>query len=106
MTDNIIHCVLARLPDAPSGTRGISLFLVPKRLVDEAGEVGELNGCNFALPEQPQKQGNNDVYEVDAYDCYFGCIEKHAKVPMYNDQQTYSANQLPPQKNPAKCILP
>ena len=34
MTENIIHLVLARLPDAPPGTRGISLFLVPKRLVN------------------------------------------------------------------------
>ncbi len=36
-TDNIVHLVLARLPDAPAGTRGISLFLVPKFLVDEDG---------------------------------------------------------------------
>jgi len=42
-TDNIVHCVLARLPDAPEGTRGISLFAVPKRLVNEDGSVGELN---------------------------------------------------------------
>lgn len=38
LTDNIIHLVLARLPDAPEGVRGISLFLVPKYLVDESGE--------------------------------------------------------------------
>ncbi|MEM9204702.1 MAG: acyl-CoA dehydrogenase [Pseudomonadota bacterium] len=37
LTDNIVHLVLARLPDAPAGTRGISLFLVPKFLPDEAG---------------------------------------------------------------------
>ena len=36
-TENIVHLVLARLPDAPAGTRGISLFLVPKFLVDEDG---------------------------------------------------------------------
>jgi 3-(methylsulfanyl)propanoyl-CoA dehydrogenase len=41
--DNIVHLVLARLPDAPEGTRGISLFLVPKRLVDENGKVGAAN---------------------------------------------------------------
>jgi acyl-CoA dehydrogenase len=41
--DNIIHLVLARLPDAPAGTRGISLFLVPKFLVDEDGSLGERN---------------------------------------------------------------
>jgi alkylation response protein AidB-like acyl-CoA dehydrogenase len=43
MADNIVHFVLARLPDAPPGTRGISLFLVPKRLVNADGTPGELN---------------------------------------------------------------
>jgi alkylation response protein AidB-like acyl-CoA dehydrogenase len=43
LTDNILHCVLARLPDAPAGTRGISLFLVPKRLVDDDGAPGQRN---------------------------------------------------------------
>jgi acyl-CoA dehydrogenase len=42
-SDNIIHLVLARLPDAPSGTRGISLFLVPKFLVNEDGTPGARN---------------------------------------------------------------
>jgi alkylation response protein AidB-like acyl-CoA dehydrogenase len=43
MTENIIHLVLARLPDAPSGTRGISLFLVPKYLVNKDGSLGARN---------------------------------------------------------------
>jgi len=43
LTDNIIHIVLARLPDAPKGTKGISLFIVPKMQVDEQGNVGESN---------------------------------------------------------------
>jgi alkylation response protein AidB-like acyl-CoA dehydrogenase len=43
MTDNIIHLVLARLPDAPPGTRGISLFLVPKYLVNKDGSIGARN---------------------------------------------------------------
>lgn len=43
LTDNIIHLVLARLPDAPEGTRGISLFLVPKRLVGDDGALGAEN---------------------------------------------------------------
>lgn len=42
-TDNIIHLVLARLPDAPPGTRGISLFLVPKFFVGDDGSLGERN---------------------------------------------------------------
>jgi len=43
MTDNIVHFVLARLPDAPAGTKGISLFLVPKFLVNADGSLGERN---------------------------------------------------------------
>ncbi|HKZ97582.1 MAG TPA: acyl-CoA dehydrogenase family protein [Hyphomicrobiaceae bacterium] len=43
LADNIIHMVLARTPDAPPGTKGISLFLVPKRIVGEDGGLGELN---------------------------------------------------------------
>lgn len=42
-TDNIIHLVLARLPDAPEGVRGISLFLVPKFMVNDDGSLGERN---------------------------------------------------------------
>ena len=41
--ENIIHLVLARLPDAPKGTRGISLFLCPKFLVDKDGQIGARN---------------------------------------------------------------
>jgi len=43
MTDNILHLVLARLPDAPPGVKGISLFLVPKYLLDSKGGPGKLN---------------------------------------------------------------
>jgi 3-(methylthio)propanoyl-CoA dehydrogenase len=43
LTDNIIHLVLARLPDAPPGTKGISLFIVPKYLVNDDGSLGERN---------------------------------------------------------------
>ena len=43
MADNICHLVLARLPDAPAGTRGISLFLVPKFLLNDDGTPGERN---------------------------------------------------------------
>ena len=46
LTDNIIHLVLARLPDAPEGVRGISLFLVPKRLPDANNEPGDNNGVS------------------------------------------------------------
>ncbi len=43
MAENIVHLVLARLPDAPAGTRGISLFLAPKRLVGDDGSLGVAN---------------------------------------------------------------
>lgn len=43
MTENILHFVLARLPDAPAGTRGISLFLAPKFLANPDGSLGERN---------------------------------------------------------------
>ena len=43
MSGNIVHLVLARTPDAPEGVKGISLFLVPKYLVDENGEAGARN---------------------------------------------------------------
>jgi alkylation response protein AidB-like acyl-CoA dehydrogenase len=68
MTDNIIHCVLARLPDAPSGTRGISLFLVPKRLVDQAGEVGELNGCKIGRIEDKMGCHGSSTCEINFED--------------------------------------
>jgi alkylation response protein AidB-like acyl-CoA dehydrogenase len=44
LTDNIVHLVLARLPDAPPGTKGISLFVVPKRLPTDEGLAGSPNG--------------------------------------------------------------
>jgi acyl-CoA dehydrogenase len=43
MAENVIHLVLARLPDAPEGTRGISLFVVPKFLVNSDGTLGQRN---------------------------------------------------------------
>ncbi len=42
-TENIVHLVLAKLPDAPVGSRGISLFIVPKFLINEDGSLGERN---------------------------------------------------------------
>jgi alkylation response protein AidB-like acyl-CoA dehydrogenase len=51
MADNIVHLVLARLPDAPPGTRGISLFLVPKFLVKPDGSLGARNDVRCASIE-------------------------------------------------------
>jgi 3-(methylsulfanyl)propanoyl-CoA dehydrogenase len=52
MTDNIVHIVLARLPDAPEGTKGISLFIVPKVNVNDDGSLGERNGVHCASIEE------------------------------------------------------
>ena len=46
LTENIIHLVLARSTDSPAGTKGISLFLVPKFIVNEDGSVGQRNGIS------------------------------------------------------------
>lgn len=46
MTDNIVHLVLARLPDAPAGVKGISLFIVPKFLLDEQGNPAARNDAH------------------------------------------------------------
>jgi alkylation response protein AidB-like acyl-CoA dehydrogenase len=43
VTENIVHMVLARLPDAPPGSRGLTLFLAPKRMVADDGSLGEAN---------------------------------------------------------------
>ena len=51
LAENILHLVLARLPDAPGGTKGISLFLVPKFLPKADGSVGERNGIRCGAIE-------------------------------------------------------
>lgn len=52
LSENIIHLVLARLPDAPPGTKGISMFLVPKRLVNDDGSLGARNDVVCAGVEE------------------------------------------------------
>lgn len=52
MAENIVHIVLARLPDAPAGTKGISLFIVPKFNVNSDGSVGERNAVTCASIEK------------------------------------------------------
>ena len=51
LTENILHLVLARLPDAPGGTKGISLFVVPKFLPKDDGSLGERNGIRCGAIE-------------------------------------------------------
>ncbi|MDP5460912.1 acyl-CoA dehydrogenase family protein [Alishewanella sp. SMS8] len=57
LTSNIVHLVLAKLPDAPAGSRGISLFLVPKFIVTENGDLAERNAVNVGSIEH--KMGIN-----------------------------------------------
>jgi len=57
LTSNIVHLVLAKLPDAPAGSRGISLFLVPKYLPDASEEPGERNAVTVGSIEH--KMGIN-----------------------------------------------
>ena len=52
MADNIVHLVLAKLPDSPKGVKGISLFLVPKYNVNSDGTLGERNGVNCVSIEE------------------------------------------------------
>jgi alkylation response protein AidB-like acyl-CoA dehydrogenase len=47
MSENIIHLVLAKIPGSPAGSKGISLFLVPRRHVDANGQAGVRNGVNL-----------------------------------------------------------
>ncbi len=51
LTENIVHIVLARLPGAPEGTKGISMFLIPKFLVDDDGSLGARNDVTCAKLE-------------------------------------------------------
>ena len=46
LTENIIHLVIARATDSPAGTKGISLFLVPKFVVNDDGSIGSTNGIS------------------------------------------------------------
>ncbi len=52
LAENVIHLVLARTPEAPPGSRGISLFIVPKRLVDAGGTLGRVNDLRVVSLER------------------------------------------------------
>ena len=73
LTDNIVHLVLARVPDAPPGTKGISCFIVPKFLVTDDGSIGERNAVECVSIEQ--KMGiNASPTCVMAYDGAVGYL--------------------------------
>jgi alkylation response protein AidB-like acyl-CoA dehydrogenase len=67
MSDNIVHLVLARLPDAPQGTKGISLFIVPKFLPEGSGadaKVGKRNGLHCAAIEEKMGIHGNSTCQI------------------------------------------
>ncbi|MGH9111163.1 MAG: acyl-CoA dehydrogenase [Acidimicrobiales bacterium] len=73
LADNIVHLVLARVPDAPPGTRGISCFIVPKLLVNDDGSLGEHNRLECVSLER--KMGiNASPTCVMAYDGAVGYV--------------------------------
>mmetsp|Transcript_3840 Transcript_3840/g.4662 ORF Transcript_3840/g.4662 Transcript_3840/m.4662 type:complete len:639 (+) Transcript_3840:170-2086(+) len=67
-TDNILHCVLARLPDAPPGTKGISLFAVPKRKVNADGSAGDLNNASIGRIEDKMGCHGSPTCEINFED--------------------------------------
>lgn len=73
MAENIIHLVLARLPDAPDGTKGLSLFLVPKILVDEDGSLGAANDVRIVSIEHKLGQHASPTCTM-AYGDHTGAI--------------------------------
>src|SRR5690606_7371932 len=62
---NIVHLVLARLPDAPQGTKGISLFIVPKFIPNDDGSLGERNGIKCARLEEKMGIHGNATCVMD-----------------------------------------
>jgi len=72
LTDNIVHLVLAKLPDAPPGTKGISLFIVPKFLVGADGSLGARNGvaCGGLEDKMGIKASATCVLNFDAAEGY------------------------------------
>jgi len=73
LADNILHLVLARVPDAPPGTKGISCFIVPKLLVNDDGSLGERNSVECVSIER--KMGiNASPTCVMAYDGAVGYL--------------------------------
>ncbi|WP_272006768.1 acyl-CoA dehydrogenase C-terminal domain-containing protein [Roseovarius sp. ZX-A-9] len=78
MADNIVHLVLAKIPGGPEGIKGVSLFIVPKFLVNEDGSLGERNGVACSKIEEKMGIHGNSTCVMD-YDGAKGWLlgEKH-----------------------------
>jgi alkylation response protein AidB-like acyl-CoA dehydrogenase len=68
MSANILHLVLARLPDAPPGTKGISLFLVPKFIPNADGSLGQRNGISCGAIEEKMGIHGNSTCQMNLDD--------------------------------------
>lgn len=82
LTENIIHLVLAKIPGGPEGTKGISLFIVPKFLVNDDGSVGERNGVSCGSIEHKMGIHSNSTCVLN-YDDAVGYLvgEEHRGMP-------------------------
>ncbi|MGC5025497.1 acyl-CoA dehydrogenase [Tsukamurella sp. DT100] len=85
MTENIVHLVLAKVPGAPDGVKGISLFIVPKYLVNDDASVGDRNAVN--LVSLNHKMGNkgttNCLLSLDGATGYLVGTENRGLVQMF-----------------------
>ncbi len=90
LTENIVHVVLARLPGAPEGTRGISLFVVPKYLPDADGGVGEFNNvvCSSIEHKMGIKASATAVLNFDASTGYMIAEENKGLEAMFTFMNT------------------
>ena len=70
LTDNIVHLVLARLPDAPEGVKGISLFVVPKFLVNADGSLGARNDVDCVSIEHKLGIHGSPTREIFFENCW------------------------------------
>ncbi|CAG2155803.1 unnamed protein product [Oppiella nova] len=82
LADNIIHLVLAKTPDAPAGSRGISLFIVPKFLVNADGSLGERNTAGPGSIEHKMgiKASATCVMNFDAAKGFLALLNMHTKM--------------------------
>lgn len=90
LTENIVHVVLARLPDAPEGTRGISLFVVPKHLPSADGGVGEFNNvvCSSIEHKMGIKASATAVLNFDGATGYMIAEENKGLEAMFTFMNT------------------
>jgi alkylation response protein AidB-like acyl-CoA dehydrogenase len=90
LTENIVHLVLARLPDAPAGVKGISLFIVPKYKVDKSGKMNARNGvtCGSIEHKMGIKASVTCVMNFDAAEGWLIGPPNHGLMAMFTMMNT------------------